>query len=318
MSLNDPGAAIGYDRRHGDTAEKINNRLRRSLHPDTPVVQPEKPFDQSLNAPCLILFKSKGLDHPNTLKALRQQAGHGAHFLLRLSRNTAHPLAELTDRIGRERGNDKGDAGQQPILIKHHRNKEDDGQAIPAKANQRIRDRITHRIDIERKMRNQCPAVPILKKAEIKVNQVPVKPGLHVRNHALTDIADEHFLHIGGNTFHEESCDDRTSDHPQHRQIFLDENPVHHRVHQPCRCGRRGGNQYHAEYGKDQARRIGLYKIAQHTLQQREAGLVRNAGSGAVGFIGHAVQSRDIGALHIACQRPTATELRGRNRHGAG
>ena len=30
MSLNDTGAAIGYDRRHGDTAEKINNRLRRS------------------------------------------------------------------------------------------------------------------------------------------------------------------------------------------------------------------------------------------------------------------------------------------------
>ena len=70
-------------------------------------------------------------------------------------------------------------------------------------------------------MRDQSAAVPVLEQAEIEMDQMPVEPGLGIRDHTLADIADEHFLHIGRNALYEEGRNHGTGDQPEHRQILF-------------------------------------------------------------------------------------------------
>ncbi len=140
------------------------------------------------------------LDQARALEGLAQQCRQLAHLGLRIGRNPAHSAADPDDRVDRHREDEERDQRQQPVLVEHDPDQENDGQRILADAAEDIRRGAAQQRGVAGEPRDQGTARMGMEIGEVGAHQPGEQRDLHIGDHALADAVHQHRLAVIGET----------------------------------------------------------------------------------------------------------------------
>ena len=161
------------------------------------------------------------------------------------------------------------DQCQEPVLIEHDPDQEDDGQRILADRTEDIRRGAAQQHGVAGEARDQGPARMRVKIGEIGTHQSREQRFLHIGDDALADAVHQHRLAVIGETLDDGDSQSAAGDQQQQRAVTPDKDAVENRLHQPRAQRRAAGRQPHQQERECDPWQMRAHEIARQAPYQR-------------------------------------------------
>ncbi len=250
VAVDDLISAPAEDQGDDHAAQRLHDRIGAGPRAALAEMQRVDAFEDVAGAPALVVLHAVGLDLPETLEDLVEEAREVAERDLRPLRQPPHPAADVHDREHADRENHQRDQRHSPVRLDHHAGEHEDREEVAPDAGEGLDRGVAREVDVVDEAGQQLARRVAVDELQVGRDQAVEHLRLHHHAKAEAGLLHQDRLSVAGETLDDRDGEEGERQHPEQRRVALAENLVQRRLDQ---LGLRSGGQADDEHQQNGA-----------------------------------------------------------------